>query len=423
MGNFVALYGTAHFGKSLIWHTSGMLFAFFLTEICAIPPASMGWILACDMIFSAIADAGFGRVLRRHVGSLATAGRLQLPGVAVCAAMLLAFAATPFVPAPLRIAYALATCLSFRLAYSFQDISENAMLYLADGDSRRRIELSSARFVASGLAGCAVAAAASFLVGGDLSQRAGRFLALSLTITPVWLSMSYALYRGSRAERPSAGAAPGAARPVSATALDLPARTATLVRLVMLVACSGTVFGCLLPYFAAQMLGGGFSRLATLALIGLGAVATQPLWSRISRYRGAYSACRAAAAVTGIGAMLFFLGAARHNALAAVSGLLIEAGLSGLSMVLWASFADRISRGDLGPVTRSPTLAIGVFTASIKISSAVALLMISQLLSWIDYHDTIVATSWRLLGPMTIVPFLAGCLCFLIRPRRGLMPA
>lgn len=417
MRKFSALYGAAHFGKSLIWHTSGMLFAFFLTEICAIPPTSMGWILACDMLFSAAADAGFGRLLRGHVGSLAKAGRLQLPGVVVSGVLLLAFTATPLLPESVRIAYALVLCVSFRLAYSFQDIPENSMLYLVEGDTRRRLELSSLRFVASGLAAVAVGAAASLLIGGGPDQRASRFLAFAGTIVPLWILVSYGLYLGSRSGNSArrsdqTGSDPRRGR-------DFSMRPTTLIGLVMLVAGSGTVFGNLLPYFAAQALNGGFSRLASLALIGLGNVACQPLWGWIGRRSGTVGVCRAAAAVTASGAALFFLGASRHAAIAAASGLLIEAGLNGLSMLIWASFADHVARSPLGFSIRSATLAMGVFTASIKIAGAVSILMVGQLLSRIDYHDIVVATSWHLLGPMTIVPFLAGGLCFLVTWREG----
>jgi GPH family glycoside/pentoside/hexuronide:cation symporter len=418
--NFATLYGTAHFGKSLIWHSSGVLFAFFLTEICAIPPNWMGWILACDMVFSAAADAGFGRILRCRVGSLAIAGRLQLSGAAVSGLLLLAFAATPFVSAPLRIGYALATCLSFRLAYSFQDIFQNAMLYLAEGDSHRRIELSSARAIGSSLAAFAVGATPSLLMSGGTDQRASHFLAFVSIIVPLWLAVAYPLYLGSRAAGSARRAALAAPCGFPPSPRQLPMGTVTLILLIMLVACSVSIFGNLLSYFAAQAFDDGSSRLAVLALIGLGNVASQPIWSWVSRRHGTDRACRDAAAVTAAGATLFFFGSARHIALAAAAGLMIEAGLGGLSMLIWASFADRVSRIAQGSLIRSPTVAMGLFTGAIKLSSALALLLIGGLLSRIDYHNFTVVTSWRLLGPMTAIPLLAGCLCLFVSVSRSL---
>ena len=413
MRNFATVYGVAHLGKSLIWHSSGLLFAYFLTEICAVPPKAMGYILACDMLFSGGADAGFGRLLRRRVASLAAAGRLQLPGVAISCLMLMGFAATPFVPESARIAYAIATCLLFRLAYSFQDVPENAMLYLAEGDSGRRIELSSVRFVASGLASLAIAVAASFLIGGEVAQRADRFLIFAATIVAIWLAVSAALRQASQTR---AGPPPPSRNAVAATEglrPELSLTIGTQIRLIMFVGGGGAIFGILLPYYASQALPGDRARLISLVLIGLGNVATQPLWAWICRRHGTIVAYRTAAAATALGALAFFLTASLQNMSSALAGLCLEAGLNGLSMLLWAAFADRVSRNEHLSLTRSPTLAMGLFTAAIKLAGALSLLMIGQLLARIDYHDPVVATSWRLLAPMAGIPFLAGCFCLL----------
>jgi Na+/melibiose symporter-like transporter len=421
MKNFSAIYGLAHFGKSLIWHSSGLLFAFFLTEICAVPPTAMGWILACDMLFSGAADAGFGRLLRQRVATVALAGRLQWLGVVASALLLLAFAVTPYIWLPARILYAVITCLSFRLAYSFQDVPENAMLYLAKGDTGRRVELSSVRFVASGLASLVVAMAASLLIGGDLAQRARLFLLFTAAIVLIWLAVSLTLKRA--AQRQTEGIAAKEPGPPSGRAsLPMPAlalSSGALIRLMMLVGGGNAAFGILLPYYAAQALDQDAVRMISLALIGLGNVAAQPLWIWVCRRHGTVIACRAAASAAAIGAICFFVAALFRDLSAAFAGLILESGLGGLSMLLWASFAEQVSRGAHVTLTRSPTLAMGLFTCAIKISGAAVLLLIGQLLAHIDYRDMMVATSWRLLLPMTGLPLLAGCFCLLTGANSG----
>jgi Na+/melibiose symporter-like transporter len=428
MRNFVPFYGIAHLGKSLIWHTSGLLFAYFLTEVCAVPPKAMGYILACDMLFSSGADAGFGRLLRHRVATLAAAGRLQLPGVVISSLMLMGFVATPFIPVSGRIAYAIATCLLFRLAYSFQDVPENAMLYLAEGDARRRVELSSVRFAGSGAASLAIAVAASFLIVGDSSQQAHRFLLFAAAIVIIWLTVSVMLRQASqtRAGPPAVDrTVPKPAKRLPPSRPDLSLTILTQIRLEMLVACGSSVFGILLTYFASLALPGDRARLISLVVIGLGNVATQPLWTWVCRRHGTIVAYRAAAAATALGAAAFFLAARAQDSSVALAGFCLESGLSGLSMLLWAAFADRVSRNEHLSLTRSPTVAMGLFIAGIKLAGAFTLLMIGQLLARIDYHDPTVVTSWRLLTPMAGLPFLSGCLCLLaeVWPARSRKPA
>lgn len=51
-----AVYGAAHYGKSLFWYGGEVLFAFFLTEVAGLTPAHMAGVLAIGFLISAIFD-------------------------------------------------------------------------------------------------------------------------------------------------------------------------------------------------------------------------------------------------------------------------------------------------------------------------------------------------------------------------------
>ena len=59
-------YGLGHYGKGLFWHSSELLFAFFLTEQAGLPPVWMGTVLIAGILSSAGIDLLVGRALRRR---------------------------------------------------------------------------------------------------------------------------------------------------------------------------------------------------------------------------------------------------------------------------------------------------------------------------------------------------------------------
>lgn len=74
----VATYGVAHYGKSLFWYSSEILFAFLLTEITHIPATWMGVVLGAGLLLSAMFEPLLAWRIRHTLGTVAGNARLQL---------------------------------------------------------------------------------------------------------------------------------------------------------------------------------------------------------------------------------------------------------------------------------------------------------------------------------------------------------
>ncbi len=96
-------YLCAHFAKSQLWHTSGLLFGFFLTEACGLTPLAMGWVLGLTLCVNGLADLALGTKLDGRIVDAATAGRWQARAAPAVAACFLLFALTPVVPSDWRV--------------------------------------------------------------------------------------------------------------------------------------------------------------------------------------------------------------------------------------------------------------------------------------------------------------------------------
>lgn len=415
------LYGWAHYGKSLFWYTSEFLFAFFLTEVGAIPADRMGLILAAGLFVSAIIDMGVGSRLSRLLPTAASAGRLQCMGaVASAISMLLMFACT-WLAGDARLAAALSMSLAFRLSYALYDIPQNSLLSLATSGERARTNLASMRYIFSGLASLTVAASLPPLLQADtLADRAMRFFLVALAFSSVAVAsallLGWALHSMRTAKRPTEGRT----GPDGKLGGDI----RLLIALMFVVSMAAPVFSKIEPYFAAfvlrdPLLGGGVAM-----AVSIGMTSAQPLWAllaqRVSRW--AMIAVTAGAVVL---AAIAFLFVSRSNGAALVAAALaFGAASGGIGMAMWATFSDAVARHAYG----REGLAYGLFTASAKISLGMSGLAIGLLLTRIDYRG---ADSNMLVGMMVVPSILAGIGCAAViswrqlfggRPSTGSLP-
>jgi Na+/melibiose symporter-like transporter len=406
---FGRVYGLAHFGKSLTWYYSELLFAYFLTEICGLSPQAMGWTLAASLLFSGAVDLLVGKVLTAPSRSLARVCAIQFPGALASGVGLVAFSATSLVAPAHRLVFALAASCLFRLCYAFYDVPQNSMLSLGQITPSRRMKLSAIRITFSGLASLAIAATAALLISPKASQGPTQFLSFTAIIglLGVTSALMLSLY-GRRLGAPGRDPVP---EPVEAKAPAPSGGIAFSLLLVALSAGATGAFGRLEPYFAARALANPLVRTVVLGMIALGGAAAQPAWLWVAHRTSARMAFRASNLVMVVGAGLFLLGAGRGAAAAGLSGLVFGGGVSGAGMLLWGALAQSVARPAGGARSPSPALAFAMLTCAIKLASAIAVLGVGALLSSIDYHDPKVAGSWALLGPMTGAPVIAAILC------------
>jgi Na+/melibiose symporter-like transporter len=406
---FLRAYGWAHFGKSLTWYFSELLFAYFLTEVCGLTPAAMGAALAASLAFSAVVDVCVGKALATRLTSVQSACALQIPGALGSGITLVAFAATAVVPPHARLIYAIGCSCLFRLAFVFHDMPQNCILALVRASDNARVRLSATRLVFSGAASVIVAVAAAWLVGVDRGQ--GKVLFLIVSLLFAGIGLAGALLLGMSTPKLS-----DTAPPLSDTSRELiyerPGTLWAVLGLVFIVAGSTSVFGRLVCYFAAQALADSAARIAVLVSIAVGMISLQPAWASLLRRFGARYVFRASAATLSTGCVLFFF-TERNVGAIALAGMIYGCGLGGLTLVLWSAVARLAAShaGRQGAV--APALGFGLLTAYSRLAAALSILSVGLLLGRIDYHSPEVASSWLLLAPMTGAPLVGGLICFL----------
>jgi len=409
---FFAAYGIAHFGKALFWQVAEILFIFYLTELCGLPPRTTGVVVGGALLSSALLDLAVARFLSDRLQTTVQAARLQLVGTALCAAGLLLFAWTLAIPADIRIAFVFGASLVFRGAYALLDVPQNAMLSLATRNAAQRTDLSSLRYVVGGLAAVAVAGLVAMLLK-------------SLQLAPSMASMSVAV--GGLGVVAIAGAALQARvvrkraelsraanpRPAYGTASLADGKAVSvLILMSMTIAATAPVFAKLEPYFAAYGLGSAMAGGVIVGATSLGGVIPQPLWIYVSGRFGHRATVRAGAVTLMLGAAAFYALAPLGMAWASLCGFVFGAGLGGVGMTLWAALADSAAQpSDRGAPPVIATFAR--FTFASKSAMAVSSIFVAELIARADYRRLSADGEWPLLAVMCLLPAFGAVACCL----------
>ncbi|MDP9013668.1 MAG: MFS transporter [Pseudomonadota bacterium] len=406
---FLGAYGLAHYGKSLIWYSSELLFAFFLTETCGLPSRLMGHALALSLVVSGLADLLVGRVLGPRVRSVTTAASFQLAGAVATGATLLLFSVTGFMLPVVRFSFALLTGLTFRVAYALYDTPQNAMLSLASTEERSRTRLSSIRFVFSGLATLSIAAVAVPLLNGDAKNHTANFTLFSGGLLAMGIVSSVLVLAISRSRRELGRESEPAPPDFCTDEKAFAAGGLTLILAIGFVVSAATlVFTKLEPYFVAYVLQSQFARGSVMISIAVGGIAGQPLWAWLATRWSLPPAFRISALVMTLGATAFLGLGGQGVGAAALAGFVYGVGSNGLGMLIWVALANFAAPHGSGGRAHSTTMVFGLFTFVLKSGSAVAVEFVAEVLAGID---TAAATSWSLVGPMGVMPLLGGLIC------------
>lgn len=405
---FLTIYGLAHFGKSLFWHSSNLVFAFFLTELVGLSPAPMGLLLALSLILNAFADLGLGWGLRHRVRCLASATRLQLLGSLVCGIVLPVFALSPSLPLELRFPHVLMTFCFFSIGYSVLDVPQNAIMALVTSDDDSRTKVAGVRYVGSGLAIVVVA----MLVGpwaAAISQgrRLDDFLWFSLGLALMVLAVSLLLHLAGRSKTAIGSAGrqiPELAEPVS------PRLWGYVLGSILVVSGLLSVFGKLEAYFiayVAPVVGLGTAAMYLMLAVGVGQAASQFIWSRLVAALGLPSVYRLATLVLMAASLLFPLAIAGGKAAFMLCALTFGASSGGLLMVLWALLAKVAAGNPQGNLHY-----FGRFTFASKMAQAISALALGGILSLFDYRAA--ESSGILTALMAGAPLMAGVICLIL---------
>ncbi len=401
--NITLVYGGAHFGKSLFWYSSELLFAFFLTEISGLQPAEMGVVLVAGFLVSAGIDIAVGTALQRWLGNARLASRVQVLGAVASAAALAAVFLVAFAPPAWRFGLALVCGLAFRLAFATYDIPQNALMSLATSDRDTRARVASTRIWFSGAATLVVAGAIGPMVTQASRAAIPAFLlALSLGFAVIAVSGAALLAHrlsGAHLAAPSAGPAPPARWQPSA-------QVWLLIAVSVITTLFTPTFAKLEPYFAAYSLQSAWWGGAIIIAMAAGIVAGQPLWARLALSRPSSVVMASAALVQIVSLAAFWILGLAAPAALALCAFGFGVGNGGVGTIQWHAFSDIVAR----QAPRHTGLAFGAFVATGKLGFAAGAAMIATALQMASFRDS---ESKLLITFMAAVP-AAGALLLLV---------
>jgi glycoside/pentoside/hexuronide:cation symporter, GPH family len=401
---FLLAYGAAHGAKSLIWHASGLMFAFFLTEAVGLPPSHAGLILALSLLLNAAMDLILGWMIRHAVTTTATAARIQAMGSVATGVTLVIFASVGFLPEPLQFGFALASILAFRCAYPLLDNPQNAILAFATRDSGGRARLASTRYIVGGTAQLALAALfAPMMINVAAATQSFRFWCLCLVLAVLTIGTAIHLHLHVRRHPAVRIVGTAKARVRSYSQGDV-VRVAAFAIFAMAfsLSASGPIFSRLNPYFAAFAIRDVFDAGLILSAAAVGSLVSQFGWSRLAQSWSLIIVLRAALLTTIAGATVFYFGAAQGGAVAALCVAIYGIGCGGVMMSVWSLLAGVAS----APGSRFPgTAAFGVYTCCSKVGHAMSAGFVGLILAGLDYRVQAVATG-PLVAWMAVVPIV-----------------
>ena len=401
-------YGFAHFGKSLFWYSSELLFAYFLTELAGLTPTEMGVVLATGFLASAFIDILAGIGLKRRLTTARSAGDTQLAGAILSSIALLLVFVSSWLPDHIQFVYSLLAGLAFRIGFAFYDIPQNALMALAPTSSASRMRFAATRILFSGLATLVIAATVGLLVAAQAERRGSYFL---LTIASLFAVMAISgAWHFARLLR---GVWPGSDT-VSLSRWTAPSKLPPFQRdfwlllcLMFVTSCFTPVFSKVEPYFVAYVLRSPLWGGSVIMSMAMGILLGQPFWLSASGRASPERVMFWAALLQLIGLLAFWLSSSSHPVALTLSAFVFGLGNGGVGMMLWGSFSGTVAR--MG--SRYAAISYGVFTAVSKVANAGGILLLGFVLARIDFRQS---DALQMVVLMTAVPAVGAILIMLI---------
>ncbi len=398
-------YGVAHFGKSLFWYASEILFAFFLTEVAGLSGRHMGFALAIGLTLSAVFDPVVGLLAGKALADAKRSIRLQLVGSFLSAAALLALLSTPWVTVEARLAYAITTGVGFRLAYAFYDLPQNALISLATQDPKARTRVTSLRVVFSALAAFVVATAIGPLAVAHTTASGARWplFALGLALSAGAMASSGMFWVVGRSISDGRPSTPTnhLRRPMA-----LPRPCLLPISLAFVMSLTLPLFSKLLPYLATYSFRSTFWPVLISCAVPTGSALSQLGWSALSSRRPRIRVISLSCVVAGLGGIAFWCAVPSTPIAAVLAALAIGSGSGGLAMTVWAAFGDAFAR-----VPGREGWGFGLFTASLKMGLAIGGFALGIVLENTNFR---VPDNFALAHAMALSAIAGGLSCLLM---------
>lgn len=401
------VYGFAHLGKSLFWHSGDVLLAFFLTEVAGLPPLAMGWVLAAGLAVGAVVDVAVGAGFAGRLANARSAAVLQFQGAVLAAVAAVALFSTPLAPDDLRLTWALATAVAFRASYSLHDVPQNAILTLATPDDVARTRVAALRVGMSGLAALILAAGIMPILAWERfaaqDARISLFVALGAGMALVASASATLLLNALRSAPPSSPTGTEAPRGRGAR---IPLAVAPILIMAFAFLLTVPLFGKLEPYFVVYELGSPFWG-AIMGAAGVCGMFLAPLlWTR-SMERMSHPSAIGWLSAAMLADMIVFGFAGKQPVVASVCAFVLGNAGGAASMIFWAALADTAARAD----PRRVGVIYGLFSGVSKAGMAVGAVGLGWLLARIEYRG---ADSQDLIQLMAGVPSAGAAVCLVL---------
>lgn len=402
-------YSGAHYGKSLFWYMTELLFGFYLAEIYGLSPATLGTLLAIFLLWDAITDPLIGLAIARRQISTRGLLKAQFIGALVSAATFWLIFWKPPLGETGLIAYALLVGLAFRSTYTLFDVPQNALMKRLAEDGKARLTLSSLRTAFSALATLTISLASSLILASeDMDVRADRFALAAGLFVLVAVASAFFLKRSAGDCAYPAMTGHGDLGVVLRATVLSPA-LARLFLAVFFLSIGWPLFGKLIPFFATYVDGEAARTGSYLATLAIAAFLSQPAWIAIGRCVSRNSFINVALGTLALGAGLFLTAGRCYDAAAIAGVSLLSAGTSALSLLVWTRLADRLSEAQL--TEANDVLAFGVFTFASKLALSLGGLLLGLTLSFIGYEKGAALSAIgesSLVLIMSVVPLVSG---------------
>ncbi|WP_203290672.1 MFS transporter [Maricaulis parjimensis] len=384
-------YGIGDFGFVMLWQGGALFLLYFYTEILGLPAAIAGAIYLAGMIWDAVSDPFVATWTERKARQI---GRYR--GLIGSAALPLALAypllfTTPFETVPLAAAWALATHIAFRTAYTFASMPYNTMPARLTREAGPRNALAALRVMGAATGALLVALASPVLIEA-LTAQMGAASAYLVTALVIGAAAGFSLWACAglmsepRQDMPDtrSNGSPSSYRRDFLRAVRGALSDGRFARLMVVMALATISFG-LYTQTVLYLVDYHFDRpdLAPLAL-GMPALVMiflAPAWAFLANHLSKPATMMAGLATAALGYAGLGLGGADQPAVGLAFMALAAAGNACLPVMFWSLLPDAIDTFEARTGERIEARMFGLATFIQKSAAGLAGLVIGVTLA------------------------------------------
>ncbi|WP_417451330.1 MFS transporter [Kordiimonas sp.] len=406
-------YGSGDFALNLFWQGTGFYLFYFYTNVLGLSGSVVGTIFLVASLWDAVSDPMMGYIADRTSSRLGPYRPYLLFGcIPLSVSFALLFTPVEFASDLQLIAYASATLLLFRTAYTVVSIPYSALGARVTRNFNGRTRLAGIRMYFGFLGGVSISFAAKALQENHNDATAFSLMGLGAGIVAVIVILACTLLSKEspnpiNRHRTSEGGMEG----LIAIFRNKP--FLLVVGGISLVTIATNTVGQTILYYFESHIGDRASGNNAIIIMSGAPLLTIPFWSALTLKVGKKVAWILGSAIGVLGlAILYF--AALHDISIAYLGMTVAVvGLSAYAVIFWSVLPDTIEYGYHVSGHKSESLLIGIASSFQKVSIGLSAYIAGHLLDQTGYLATVPASADTANGIrdiFTLIP-MAALLC------------